>query len=769
MSIRSFGIAAMAASLLVSSAFAQDIEPNQTKAEATTNGTTALSAGGTITGTSTGATATTGSTLLTTVDTYRIRTGALPLGIYQHRLTLTSPVVGHTGTIRGWNQSGTNPVGGTVGTVDTAIQTTITSAVLPRTVQWYGFGKQEELFYRVSGTATTTAAYTATMSTATVTPNVIAPAFEASGPITISTGGQTAVDTELLLYDSAFNLVAQNDNNSASSQSTITTTLAPGTYYLAVSVFELCISQTSPPITEFFFNGWLTDFPDCVVLSDISLLTADWDFQVRACNGTHTQPNLRPANTPFAPTWYQITAANGAPMISSPANDNCASAMSFSASGSHVTSLGSATNDGTASCDPGGAASKDVWYSFNAGPGGGTLDINTCGTTVDTCLSVHNSCGGADVLCSDDCGGAPCAGPGSCLAGLVLAPSQVILVRLSDKGLGGCGDVTTTFTYTANPPTNDGCTTPIVLPNGFGTFVVSNFLATTGVEGQIEPLCNQVGGTAVRQDVWYTWTPTNSGTTEITTCGLLTPGGGSQDTKIAVYAGTGCPVSGSAIACNDDDPGGCGGFATKLTFNAVCGTTYTIQFGMYQGTAATYTGGLMISGTGPTCSTPATPECIGDTVAACPCSGAGGSLVPNAGAPGNGCANNTFVNGANLSSTGIAVDNAGDTLVLTCAGMPGPGLFFQSNALAGPFVNFNDGILCAAVGIIRMGVVFPDGGGNASYPGGLTPNPIHIAGAPVLAPNPTKHYQCWYRDITPGFCNPQGHNMSNGIALTWAP
>jgi hypothetical protein len=163
-----------------------------------------------------------------------------------------------------------------------------------------------------------------------------------------------------------------------------------------------------------------------------------------------------------------------------------------------------------------------------------------------------------------------------------------------------------------------------------------------------------------------------------------------------------------------------------------------------------------------------TVECIGDTVAACPCSGAGGSLVPNPGAANNGCGNSAFPAGAHLSATGVAVDNAGDTVILTCNGMPGPGLFFQSNGLAGPFVNFNDGILCAAVGIIRMGVVFPTAG-VASYPGGLTPAPIHIAGAPVLTPTPTKHYQCWYRDITPGFCNTQGHNMSNGLAITWAP
>jgi hypothetical protein len=146
--------------------------------------------------------------------------------------------------------------------------------------------------------------------------------------------------------------------------------------------------------------------------------------------------------------------------------------------------------------------------------------------------------------------------------------------------------------------------------------------------------------------------------------------------------------------------------------------------------------------------------------------------VPNAGAAGNGCANSSFPAGASLIATGNAVDNAGDTLVLTCSNIPGPGLFLQANGLSGPFINFNDGILCAAVGIIRMGVVFPTGG-VASYPGGLTPNPIHIAGAPVLLGGTptaaTKHYQCWYRDITVGFCNTAGHNMSNGVAVVWAP
>ncbi|MBL8859068.1 MAG: hypothetical protein JNL28_11215 [Planctomycetes bacterium] len=103
--------------------------------------------------------------------------------------------------------------------------------------------------------------------------------------------------------------------------------------------------------------------------------------------------------------------------------------------------------------------------------------------------------------------------------------------------------------------------------------------------------------------------------------------------------------------------------------------------------------------------------------------------------------------------------------MLTATDIPGPGLFFQSNGLAGAPINFGDGHLCAAVGIVRMGIVFPVAG-VASYPGGLTPNEIHIAGGALAGQ--TKHYQCWYRSV-PGLCGPDNFNLTQGLSLTWGP
>jgi hypothetical protein len=158
-------------------------------------------------------------------------------------------------------------------------------------------------------------------------------------------------------------------------------------------------------------------------------------------------------------------------------------------------------------------------------------------------------------------------------------------------------------------------------------------------------------------------------------------------------------------------------------------------------------------------STQSTPFCAGDAVGTT-CVACG-----NNGAPGKGCANSSFAGGALLTNSGIASVGA-DTLTLTASSIPGPGLFFQADGLAASPVGFGDGMLCATVGIKRLGVVFPVAG-SATFPGGLTPNPISVGGGPISAGN-TKHYQCWYRDAA-AFCTASTFNTSNGVSLTWVP
>jgi hypothetical protein len=160
--------------------------------------------------------------------------------------------------------------------------------------------------------------------------------------------------------------------------------------------------------------------------------------------------------------------------------------------------------------------------------------------------------------------------------------------------------------------------------------------------------------------------------------------------------------------------------------------------------------------------TPSTSFCLGDgSGSGCPCGN-------NATTPGRGCASSSFPGGALLTATRQAgASNATDTLKLTATDIPGPGLFFQSNGVSGVPIALGDGLLCAAVGIIRLGVVFPVAG-VATYPGGLTANPIHIAGAPINAGD-TKHYQCWYRSL-PALCSVMNNfDLTQGVSLTWGP
>ncbi len=158
-----------------------------------------------------------------------------------------------------------------------------------------------------------------------------------------------------------------------------------------------------------------------------------------------------------------------------------------------------------------------------------------------------------------------------------------------------------------------------------------------------------------------------------------------------------------------------------------------------------------------------TPFCSGDgSAAACPCG--------NFGSAGMGCANSTFSTGAGLTATGVAsVTTGSDSVVLTAFNVSGPGLFFQGTAEFGGGVGttFGDGLLCLTGTIVRLGIVFPTGGGSASYPGGLTPQPIHVAGGPLSAGD-VRHYQCWYRDAIV-FCTTTTFNLTEGLTLTWNP
>ncbi len=116
--------------------------------------------------------------------------------------------------------------------------------------------------------------------------------------------------------------------------------------------------------------------------------------------------------------------------------------------------------------------------------------------------------------------------------------------------------------------TADDCTAPDVI-TGPGPFPFDTTAATQSPQG--------AGATcgAIYADVWYDWTASSTGTAVVSLCGTA-----SNDSKIAAYAGAGCP-SGASIACNDDS---CG-LQSQISFPVTAGSTYALQIGAYSATS----------------------------------------------------------------------------------------------------------------------------------------------------------------------------------------
>ncbi len=250
----------------------QEVEPNSTKAEATpaTLNGFGLPPTNQISGLSTGMLATAGSADPASVDTWRLRTAPAPLGIYRHQLSIsTSGVAGHAVSLRGLSQ-----IGGVISANDASAQTGSSSTAPPRTVAWYGFGKQEEVFCRVAGTSTTTAAYVGTLTSTPVSPvTTTALLFAGNIDIRVAAVGAFLIDSDIWLYDADLNAIAGAGNDdefgSPNATSRLVRSLGPGTYTLAVGRFNLANNLPSPSDDD-FRSGVVLDLPNALVNSQVN-------------------------------------------------------------------------------------------------------------------------------------------------------------------------------------------------------------------------------------------------------------------------------------------------------------------------------------------------------------------------------------------------------------------------------------------------------------------------------------------------------------------
>ena len=153
-----------------------------------------------------------------------------------------------------------------------------------------------------------------------------------------------------------------------------------------------------------------------------------------------------------------------------------------------------------------------------------------------------------------------------------------------------------------------------------------------------------------------------------------------------------------------------------------------------------------------------TPFCFGDgSGIACPCG--------NSGSTGHGCGNSVNPSGAQLIAQGAA-STTNDLLDLHVSGLPTTAscVFIQgSSSIAG--ATYGDGIRCFAGTLVRIGVHTATNG-TVAYPSGAE-TPITVKGG-IPATGGTRYYQVWYRNPPP-FCTSATSNVTNGMAIAWAP
>ena len=142
-------------------------------------------------------------------------------------------------------------------------------------------------------------------------------------------------------------------------------------------------------------------------------------------------------------------------------------------------------------------------------------------------------------------------------------------------------------------PTNDNCADFIQLNGNVVDLPFFNFNAINdgpAVPGDCPGQQSAGDPAAIGADIWYRWTPTASGSAQISLCGS------GYDGVLVVYSNNTCPAS-TIVACDDDGCGG-GGPSFVILENVVANDPMLIRIGGWQ-SDTTLTGVLNITSGGP--------------------------------------------------------------------------------------------------------------------------------------------------------------------------
>jgi hypothetical protein len=246
------------------------------------------------------------------VDVYKIGLAGQAPAIYRNQLTTSrrnGATTTATTTLRGLTVSAgvINPTSDTSTQSFSAVGTNSDSLQ-----QFYSFGAATDIYLRATGT--TTRDYRTTLTQSIITPTAITGTFNPGSYTFTANGvdGTGEVDTEIVLYNSTFGIVAQNDDLSGTVlASSMTATLAAGTYYFAISDFDLT-TNLGPAPSDGNQGGDVMDFGGTLLNSSVfqtgfNQSTIDLGFSLAGPAGSQQISGIKAER--FGVNWYSFTVA----------------------------------------------------------------------------------------------------------------------------------------------------------------------------------------------------------------------------------------------------------------------------------------------------------------------------------------------------------------------------------------------------------------------------------------------------------------------------
>lgn len=236
--------------------------------------------------------------------------------------------------------------------------------------------------------------------------------------------------------------------------------------------------------------------------------------------------------------------------LATPENESCATAKTVTdgvSTGNNL--LASTADDAEASCQS--DSNGDLWFQYTSSCAG-MVTINTAGSAQDdTVVSVYDGCGGTELACNDDSNGSLRA---SVTFGTAL--SQTVLIRLASVGTPGEFSLNIECAAT---PTNETCTSALLVSDGAPAIVGTNLLASAIDDQEAE--CQEFSN----GDVWFQYVASCTGVATIDTFGS-----GQSDTVLSAYSACGS----AAIACNDDSESS---LQSRVSFGVSAGSSYFVR------------------------------------------------------------------------------------------------------------------------------------------------------------------------------------------------